>query len=394
MDKTLVFILFLCLTKAGMAQDSLYTCILGSDINGDTGFDTILDTVCIGDTMVLRWSQYHRPERENFTFSWINMEAYFYVLSPTDRDSLVVVPHSLIPLTTSWPIWRSVIRWHDTVINTIDSCFLSNDTFPIYCSPESVLESDVTEICVGDCVSFTNKSPHLPSEFEWYFEGGVPSTYQGKDPPMVCYPEAGTYSVRLISRNSIMGEADTLQLNNYIHVYTAPAVPLLTEQHLQLDPDSSLLLLPCTEAMHYDWLVNGEIACADCPAYPLHATTDQSITCIAYNDAAAPCRESCWYSVAVITLSDGILLPNAFSPNNDGINDCFRALARYATVESIHIYDRWGQMVFESEQQDFCWDGTQSNGDAPISLYAYIVQYKRWADGKSYLQKGMVQLIR
>jgi hypothetical protein len=65
-------------------------------------------------------------------------------------------------------------------------------------------------------VSFTNLSSGNILSYEWYFEGGVPETFNQKNPDPVTYPRSGAYDVRLVVSNDL--ESDTLRLENYIHV--------------------------------------------------------------------------------------------------------------------------------------------------------------------------------
>lgn len=276
---------YLSLTQILYSQDSLSLCLLGSSINNYTGFDTILDTICIGDTMTIKWTHYNRPERENFSFSWIDMEEYFYVLSPYGRDSLVLIPKRDIPVVW-WPHWRAVIRWHDTQINTIDSCSLFNDTFPIYCLPESSFIADEQTICSNNCVQFTNKSSHLPTELHWYFEGGIPAEFIGDLPPPICYEQAGLYDVWLISTNP--AGTDTLVMPNFVIVYDAPQ-GTSSNTVLQLEQGETAVLTPCATALHYDWYSGDELLCADCPTYNATLYQDKVIRCMAYNNSNAPC---------------------------------------------------------------------------------------------------------
>src|SRR5690606_18573840 len=53
-----------------------------------------------------------------------------------------------------------------------------------------------------------------------------------------------------------------------------------------------------------------------------------------------------------------IFVPNAFSPNNDGTNEYFNILALYLDDFHLSIYDRWGELIFESNSVDNTWNGT------------------------------------
>lgn len=92
-------------------------------------------------------------------------------------------------------------------------------------------------------------------------------------------------------------------------------------------------------------------------------------------------------------------LPNVFTPNGDGYNDVFRALSdQYVEGFRIHIYNRWGNPVFSSDDPRFEWDGRMGgNGQAcPDGVYFYVVEFTVEAEGlddKIY-QSGSVTLLR
>lgn len=93
---------------------------------------------------------------------------------------------------------------------------------------------------------------------------------------------------------------------------------------------------------------------------------------------------------------EDLLIVNAFSPNNDGINDIFGAknidnntLPSYSMV----VYNRWGNKVFETKQISEGWDGKYKGFDAEMGVYAYYITAK-FASGKEKIYKGNVSVIR
>ncbi|HTX88315.1 MAG TPA: gliding motility-associated C-terminal domain-containing protein [Bacteroidales bacterium] len=98
-------------------------------------------------------------------------------------------------------------------------------------------------------------------------------------------------------------------------------------------------------------------------------------------------------SVTVVVLPN---LPNAFSPNGDGLNDKFRVIGippENITKFNIEIYDRWGQMVFHSNDIEDSWDGKQDGQPCPVGLYAWVMYYE--TDSKTKItNKGTVMLVR
>lgn len=68
-------------------------------------------------------------------------------------------------------------------------------------------------------------------------------------------------------------------------------------------------------------------------------------------------------------------IPNAFTPNGDGLNDIFRVVGLYRNIKFImSIYNRWGQLVFQSDDIDKGWDGTLKNQIAESDTYIWILQ--------------------
>ncbi|HBW86818.1 MAG TPA: hypothetical protein DEF82_08810 [Crocinitomicaceae bacterium] len=86
-------------------------------------------------------------------------------------------------------------------------------------------------------------------------------------------------------------------------------------------------------------------------------------------------------------------LPNSFSPNNDNINDVF--YGNFIGMKSIEIsiFNRWGELIYSSENLDFSWDGTFKDKQVPIGTYTWMLKYKR--NGfRNNLIVGHVNLIR
>jgi gliding motility-associated-like protein len=90
---------------------------------------------------------------------------------------------------------------------------------------------------------------------------------------------------------------------------------------------------------------------------------------------------------------DGILLPNSFTPNGDGNNDCF-GLRYYRDVEDLEfvIYNRYGITVFETHNAAECWNGRYKGQPADPGNYIYFIKAKTLCG--NVLKKGSVLLIR
>lgn len=88
-----------------------------------------------------------------------------------------------------------------------------------------------------------------------------------------------------------------------------------------------------------------------------------------------------------------VSFPNAFSPNNDGLNDLFRPVATFRNqVESIRVLNRFGQVVYETAQSGRGWDGSFNGKPADVGTYFYMISFD--CEGEKVIQSGEVILVR
>lgn len=90
-----------------------------------------------------------------------------------------------------------------------------------------------------------------------------------------------------------------------------------------------------------------------------------------------------------------LLFPTAFSPNGDGMNDYFKAkkLLQITNYE-LRIFDRWGRLVFQTNDPDRGWDGTNHGRFLPVGTYVWAAHYIRVKDQTPISQHGTITLIR
>lgn len=88
-----------------------------------------------------------------------------------------------------------------------------------------------------------------------------------------------------------------------------------------------------------------------------------------------------------------LYIPNAFTPNEDGLNDSFGALGYGVKDYHLVIYNRWGQLIFESDRQDYQWDGTYHGYKAPIGSYVYSIDSTGYYHD-SFHKEGTVSIVK
>ncbi len=88
-----------------------------------------------------------------------------------------------------------------------------------------------------------------------------------------------------------------------------------------------------------------------------------------------------------------IYFPNAFTPNSDGVNDCF-GIRNWGnvTLQDFSIYNRWGQRVFETKNPSDCWDGNFQGQKQPSGSFVYLIKASSFCGNIE--RKGTLLLIR
>jgi gliding motility-associated-like protein len=89
-----------------------------------------------------------------------------------------------------------------------------------------------------------------------------------------------------------------------------------------------------------------------------------------------------------------LLVPTAFSPNGDGVNERFRALNQNIDRYNLQVYNRWGEKVFETNVPGDGWDGVFKGVQQELGVYVWTCQYQLKGQTKLNLVKGNVTLMR
>lgn len=106
----------------------------------------------------------------------------------------------------------------------------------------------------------------------------------------------------------------------------------------------------------------------------------------------------CGYMRDEVNIDNGICklyVPTAFTPNGDGKNDFFKILGT-EILSSLHlkIFNRWGEIVFETRDKSKGWDGTYKRQPVPLGIYIYVLEYKETTSPAAKNMKGTFVLIR
>ena len=140
----------------------------------------------------------------------------------------------------------------------------------------------------------------------------------------------------------------------------------------------------------YSWSPPDGLSCTLCPN-PI-ATPSQSgwYYVTATNQNGCTSIDSIYIEVDVTT---NIYVPNIFSPNEDGNNDIYLVRGKGIDLFHLSVYNRWGQLVFESNDIEQGWDGTKDGGVLNQGVFVYKLNVT-FRDGDEFKQTGNITLIR
>ncbi|MBC7849555.1 MAG: gliding motility-associated C-terminal domain-containing protein, partial [Chitinophagaceae bacterium] len=156
---------------------------------------------------------------------------------------------------------------------------------------------------------------------------------------------------------------------------TLQPAPIVSAQRLNdIDCTFPSSVLQATGAQTYSWT---PAAGLDNPnkQNPLATPTATTLFTVVGTDQFG-CSASDTVTVKVTNAGQAtFLLPNAFSPNNDGHNECF-GIRKWGnvTIKEFSIFNRWGQRVFTTKNPSQCWDGTFQGRVQPTGGFAYIIK--------------------
>jgi gliding motility-associated-like protein len=298
---------------------------------------------------------------------------------------------------TSTIINPSNISFNTTGAQTVsltvtDNGCTSNFSNMVQVYPDPVINFSADEVrgCSPLEVQFTDNSGYGGlATYLWNFGDGDTSSLQN---PIHIYEQAGTYSPSLtITFSSACGGSITQ--SGLITVYPQPVAGFTaTPEHTDMfDPFVTVVndgsgATACYYTMgDGDTLMNtlgGTHEYTNAGVYTITQFVSNSFGCV---DTAQ--------RVIRIDGQFTIYIPNAFSPNNDGINDSFGAKGTMVNNFTLYIFDRWGELIFTGHGIDDYWDGSDPSGKrSQVDVYVYKVVYDE-PNGDQKQAVGTVALI-
>lgn len=273
------------------------------------------------------------------------------------------------------------------------------DTATVYIMPlpEFTFQSNITEGCQPLEVNFNSISTNPNLSYNWNFgDDNQNSNLSDKANPKHTFTKDGKFSITLVAKTD-SGCTNTLTVPNLITVFKNPLARFVT------DNKSVSVIRPIVEFYNYSEDANmyywtfgdGDSSEIKNPShtFPLIANTEYNIKLLVENSNG--CVDSTYEK---ITIADEYTFyaPDGFTPDGDGINDEWYISGNGISNKNFDllIYDRWGEIIFETENPNDKWDGKVKNGNFGDSgIYTFVVYYDD-KNGLSHVKTGSITLIK
>ena len=250
--------------------------------------------------------------------------------------------------------------------------------------------------CSPLSVSFTNNSSGNLTNCQWSFSNGINLTGCGS--VSSTFTAVGCYDVTL-TVNTPEGCTNTATLTDYVCVLPNPVADFYTDPtELSTIDWEATMVNTSVGATSYNWSF-GDGSSATNEFEPKHPYPNEQsgtylITLTVKN--AGGCTDS---TTRTITLTEDLIfyVPNTFTPDNDDFNEVFKPIFTSGFDPfnyTMYIFDRWGEILFESHNTDVGWDGTYGGKLIGDGTYIWKISVKR-RDSDKYIERiGHVNILR
>lgn len=355
----------------------------------------VTNTICGNQTATLSVATSTPPPGMAYSYTW---SPTFHIVTSSNSASVLAIPAMSVctqnylttySCTVSYATLQGCRSLVDTVTMSVINCF------PPVANFTTAVANDT--ICTKGCVSFINTScGGEPQIVKWYSPGGNPDTTSTPF-PTICYNVPGDYTVSLAVTNPY--GYDSIVKTKIIHVVDTPNTQGLRDTCIRFGQSVQLYGI---QALYYKWYPNdGSLTCPD-------GSPGSCDPLLIYNPIASPtittkyvvtgynsknCKYNDTLTVCVLDDCGEMFVPNAFSPNGDGVNDVLYVRGKCLANFTFQIFNRWGEKVFESSNKDLGWDGTFNSEPLNTGVFVYRLQGTT-VNNAPFNLKGNVTLIR
>ena len=278
------------------------------------------------------------------------------------------------------------------VVTLSDNCSDPiNGDVTVSLNPLPIVQFDIdpNPSCTDLAISFNNETIVGSGGFSWRFgDGSVASV----EDAMHTYSNAGTYDITLIVTNEFLC-VDSLTKLAELEILEHPRASFT------YTPDVANYLSPrfaftntSTNATIYNWTFgDGGTSTLQDPIYFYGDTGRYMVTLLASNSIG--CSDEIY--IQFVKVEDVFLLyvPNAFSPNGDGLNDAFGIQSRGILTYEMVIFNTWGEILWKTEDPNESWDGKVKGELIDQGVFIYTLKGTN-VENESFHESGRLYIVK
>ncbi|NMM48849.1 PKD domain-containing protein [Marinigracilibium pacificum] len=322
------------------------------------------------------------PSTDTYSFRWTRPDGTtttgpsYLVSDPSESGT-----YSLTAISTSTGC--------ENQISTDVTVFEPLDVFAV---PTNVQCNDGSEVTFEASANKTNVT------YRWFGTNGnpIPDT---NSPTFTTFEEGGVISVEVTDENNCSVRENLLidrkpvgfsDLQDFAEICSQIGAenPELSTTTLISDLDNEFII--------YQWTYNGVPVGANSPEYTTEIGQTGGLYEVSMENAFGCVVNDSIFVEDKCTPTFGA--PNAIRPNS-GIDDNqrFKIFPRFISANDFElvIYNRWGELIYYTNDIDFEWDATHNGNDVPVGSYVYVATFKsEFEDGEYYKQRGGVTVLR
>jgi len=358
--------------------------VVATDVNGCKSTATVIPvkvrdsikvitnsgkTMCAGDTAVL--TSLATGGDSTYTYSWApgGATTQNIIVSPTSTTTYTVTVND----GCSPPVQKTVL------VNLFPSRPIS-------------FSADTLKGCQAICISFIDSVAGVLKTITWNFGDGGSATSTN---PTHCYTSPGVYSVSLTVTND-SGCVVSKTIPSMITVYPNPVANFSwnPQNPTSIDPTISFFGQSVDTIVSWVWSFGDKSDSTSFQKNTEHTYGDTGIYCpsLIVTDNHG-CHDTVDHCIDILPQFT-IYIPNAFTPNGDGLNDVFLPKGDYIENFEMFIFDRWGQQIFHTTDIYNGWDGTMHGNKVQEDTYVYLISCTDPANAKQYSYMGKVSVVR
>jgi gliding motility-associated-like protein len=246
-----------------------------------------------------------------------------------------------------------------------------------------------TILCLGDTIQLHAEAENTSLNTTKITWQASPSISNINDPNPLAFPRINTTYYAMFEN----GKCDIQKLPVQVDVKPLPTVKagndhiIIRGSEVQIDATSPQLV-------NYLWITDYKLSCNTCQIPIASPDVDTTYVVLVTNQYGCKALDKLRIRVIEDCAGRMVYVPNTFTPNGDGQNDVLKVFGPgVASVKEFRVFNRWGQLVYETNTPNVGWDGTFNGAELNPGVYMYYMDVE-CINGERTIKKGDVTLLK